>query len=318
MSRRAAALIALAAVAVAATGADARDTTVTVVHRGQVARLSGAPGGEPGCLGSVQYSDGLTQYTGTKHAVLGKVSWTIRVPNNAAVGFATWSVRCGPIWHRSGKWRVVKTSSAGPSLPTVLVTGNGFSQRPDSFGSGSKVSYGIMLRDSSNRDAENVFVLVNFVDSRGALLGSASNTVPLVAAGQTYAYGDEMSLRTQYPVAKLEITVRVGSGAPAVSHPLPHFANVRIVPDTQDPSWVSEVDGEIANDTALRTMNSAQLSLVVLDASGGIVGGGKTSLFGTLPAGSRMVFLAQSGFSSIPTQKAASVVISVLPQYQTG
>jgi hypothetical protein len=318
MSRAASALIALAVVAVPATGAAARATSVTVVHRGQIARLAGSPGGEPGCLGSVQYADGLTQYTGIKHAVQGRVTWTIRVPNNAAVGFATWSVRCGPTWHRSGRWRVVGSASSGPALPNVLVTGNGFSQRPDSFGSGSKVSYGLMLKDTSRRDAENVFVLVNFVDSSGALLGTASNTVPLVAAGQSYAYGDEMSLRTQYPVAKLEITVRVGSGAPAVAHPLPHFANVRIVPDSQDPSWVSEVDGEIANDTAQRTMNSAQLSLVVLDAGGAIVGGGKTSLFATLPAGSRMVFLAQSGFSSIPTQKAASVVISVEPQYQTG
>jgi hypothetical protein len=31
-----------------------------------------------------------------------------------------------------------------------------------------------------------------------------------------------------------------------------------------------------------------------------------------------MVFLAQSGFSSIQTAKAASVVISAQPQYQTG
>jgi hypothetical protein len=320
MSRTAVALIALAAVAATATEAGARDTAVTVVHRGQIARLSGAPGGEPGCIGSVQYADGLTQYTGTKHAVQGKVSWTIRIPNNAAVGYATWSVRCGPIWHRSGKWRVAKpgSASAGPMLPTVVVTGNGFSQRPDSFGSGSKVSYGIMLENTSRRDADSVYVLVNFVDSTGELLGTASTTVSLVAAGQTYAYGDVMSLRTQYPVAKLEITVRPGSGAPAVDHPLPHFANVRIVPDTKDPDWVSEVDGEIANDTSQRTLTGGQLSLVILDANGAIVGGGKTNLFGTLPAGSRMVFLAQSGFSSIPTQKAASVVISVLPQYSTG
>lgn len=318
MSRSAAAPLILVALAVTATGAAARATTTPVVHRGQIVHLSAAPGGAPACLASVQYADGLTQYSGTKHAVLGKVSWTIRIPNNAAVGTAHWSVRCGPIWHRSGSWRVAGASSTGPALPTVLVTGNGFSQRPDSFGGGSKVSYGLMLKNKSGRDADNVFVLVNFVGSSGGLLGSASNTVPLVAAGQTYAYGDEMSLRTQLPVAKLEITVRVGSGAPALAHPLPHFANVRIVPDSQDPSWVSEVDGEISNDTSQRTMNSAQLSLVVLDANGAIVGGGKTSLFATLPVGSRMVFLAQSGFSSIPTDKAVSVVISAQPQYQTG
>jgi hypothetical protein len=317
MSRRAAALLALSALVTAASAA-AGTTAIPVVHRGQMVRVAAAPGGSPACLASVQYADGLTQDSGTKHAVLGKVSWTIRIPNNAAVGVAHWSVRCGPMWHRTGSWRVAgSSSSGGPALPTVLVAGNGFSQRPNSWGSGSKVSYGLLLKNTSRRDADNVFVLVNFVDSTGSLLGSASNTVPVVAAGQTYAYGDEMSLRAQLPVVKLEITVRVGSGAPAVAHPLPHFANVRIVPDSQDPSWVSEVDGEIANDTAQRTMNSAQLSLVVLDGSGAVVGGGKANVFGTLPAGSRMVFLAQSGFSSIPTTKAATVLISAQPQYQT-
>lgn len=318
MSRAASALIALAVVAVSAAGAAARDTTIPVVHRGQITRLAAAPGGTPACLASVQYSDGLTQDSGVKHAVLGKVSWTIRIPNNAAVGNATWSVRCGPIWHRSGRWHVVASSTTGPALPTVVLTGNGFSQRPDSFGSGSKVSYGVILKNTSARDADNVFMLVNFVDSSGALLGSKSTTVPLVAAGQTFAYGDEMSLRTQYPVAKLEITVRVGQGSPAVAHPMPHFSNVQIVPDPHNPGFVSEVDGEIANDTSQETLSSAQMSLVVLDADGAIVGGGKTNLFGALPAGSRMVFLAQSGFSSIPTSKAATVLISVQPTYQTG
>lgn len=325
MPRSLAALLTLAALAITAAGAAARDLTIPVVHRGQTARISARVSGTPPCLASVQYSDGLTQNSGIKHARLGTVSWELRIPNNAALGTAHWSVRCGPIAKTTGRWRVVASTtsggggSTGPAPPNVIVTGNGFSQRPDKYGTGSKVNYGIFLKDiSTTRDAESVYVLINFVDATGQLVGSQSNTVPLVAAGQTYAYGDQMSLRTQTAVAKLEITVRVGAGAAAITHLLPHFANIRFIPDSQDPAWLSEIDGEIANDTSQRTMSSAQLSIVVLDANGAIVGGGKTNVFYALPAGSRMVFLAQSGFSAIPTPKAVSTVISVLPQYQAG
>jgi hypothetical protein len=119
-------------------------------------------------------------------------------------------------------------------------------------------------------------------------------------------------------VTKLEVTVRPQSGAPAVAHPLPHFANVSIVPDRDHPEWVSEVDGEIVNDTSPQTMNSAKISIVVLDPGGNVVGGGNATTFAKLPSGSRMVFLAQSGFKDIPSQKAASVAITVEPAYQTG
>ena len=198
-----------------------------------------SPGGTQDCLASVQYADGLTQNTGIKSAVRGKVSWSIRVPNNAAVGIAHWNVRCGPTWKRTGRWHVVGSTQAVPSKPVVLVT-------------------------------------------------------------------------------KLEVTVRVGGGAPAVPHPVPHFSNILIVPDRGDPTWVSEVDGEVANDTSPATMTSAQISVVVLDPNGAIVGGGQTTLYTALPSGSRMVFLAQSGFSDIPSNKAGSVAITAQPQYQTG
>jgi len=320
MPRTLAALFTLAVLAMTAAGAAARDVTVPVVHRGQTARISARVSGTPPCLASVQYADGLTQNTGIKHAILGKVSWTIRIPNNAAIGTAHWNVRCGPSAKSTGTWRVARStaSGGGPALPVVMVQGNGFSQRPDKFGGTSKVSFGIFLKDTSpTRDAENVYLLINFVDATGELLGTMTKSIPLVGADQVFAYGDEMSLRTQALVTKLEVTVKVGDGSPAAAHPQPHFANVRIVPDSHDPSWVSEVDGEIANDTAQATMTSAQLSIVVLDASGGIVGGGKANVNSPLPSGSRMVFLGQSGFGDIPTNKAASVVISAQPQYQT-
>lgn len=317
MSRRLPVLVALAIVTTTAATAGARSTLVTV-HRGQAVRLNISTRAKQACLASVTYANGETQNSGSKRASAGHVSWLIRIPNNAAIGIAHWTVKCGTTFRRVGAWNVAAPTDAGPSVPSVLVAANGFSQRPDDFGTGSKVSFGMYLRNtSSQRDAENIYLLVNFVDANGVLLGSMSKNLALVAAGQTFAYGDEMTLRTQALVTKLEITIRVGNGAPAVPHPLPHFANIAIIPDSKHPEWLSEVDGEVANDTSPATMSSAQLSMVVLDATGTIVGGGRTSVVASLPSGSREVFITSTGIKDIPTNKAASVVMSSLPQYQT-
>jgi hypothetical protein len=316
MHRRLSLILAFAILAATASAAAAHNSTLTVVHRGQLVRLNATTTGRPQCSVSVLYSDSEVQFSGAKYPVLGKVSWVIRIPNNAALGVARWTIHCGVTWQKSGAWHVAKAQTAVPTLPVVLVTNNGYSQRNDKFGTGSKVSFGIMLKNTSlKRDAQNVFLLVNFVDASGQLLGSMSRTVALVAAGQAYAYGDEMPLRTQLAVAKLEITIRVGQGAAAVAHPLPHFTGVRIVPDQNDPDFVGEVDGEIANDTSPQLMTSAQLSVVVFGSDGSIVGGGNAYV-SSLPSGSRMVFLAQQGFSDIPVTKASSVLISAIPQYQ--
>lgn len=321
MSRSAAALIAFLALAATATGAAARDTTATVVHRGQPVKLgtTSLPVTSIAvCSAVIRYADGAVQQVGGKHAYRGRVSWIVRIPNNAMLGLAHWTIHCGVVWQRNGTWRVAKPVTPPPAVPSVIVTNNGFSQRPDKFGTGSKVSYGLFLKNlSSKQDAQNVYLLVNFVAADGELLGSASQTVPLITAGQTYAYGAEMTLRTQSAVAKLEVTIKVPTGEPAVAQPLPHFANVRVIPDPHDPGWVSEVDGEIVNDTSTQTLTNAKLSIVLVDGSGNIVGGGNTTVISPLPSGSRMVFLAQQGFTSVPTQKAVTPVISVLPTYQT-
>jgi hypothetical protein len=320
MQRRLAFPLALVIVAVTASAAAAHVATArNVVHRGQLARLTVSPPGTPACLATVHYADGAGQDSGIKHPSGGKVTWTIRVPTNAALGLAHWTVRCGPIWSRSGSWRVVAAPTVTPSVPTVVILKNGFSQKPDDSGSGSKVSFGIVLKNlNGTRDALNVYLLINFVDAGGRLLGTMSETIPMVVAGQQYYYGNEMGLRTQVAVTKLEVTVRPEKGSPTVPHPLPHFANVQIFPDQDHPEWVSEIDGEMVNDTSPQTLNSAKLSMVVVDANGNVVGGGNMTTFGKLPSGSRMVFTAQSGFKEIPTQKASSVLISVEPSYQTG
>jgi hypothetical protein len=199
-----------------------------------------------------------------------------------------------------------------------MVDKQGFSQRPDKYGGGSTFSYGLLLKNTSTtQDATEVYVLINFATESGALVGTVTRTIALVGAHEQYALGDSAQLRTQAPVTKLEVTIRVGSHARAKPRPMPHFANVRILAGETDPDYVAEVDGEVVNDTSPFTLTSARLSVVLLDASGKIVGGGTGIVYSPLPSGSRMVFLAQSGFTGIPSSTAVVPIITVEPTYAT-
>ena len=309
MSRSVLVLLALLVAAVTAAGTAARSDAVKVVQRGQTVRVTVSPPGTEACIFSLTYFNRSTINWPPKNAELGKVSWSIKVAKNAPLGPASWSVRC-LTWTRGGTWRVV---AAPVPAPTVTVTKSGFSQRPDPPAAGSAVSYGVLLDNASTTtDAKNVSLLVGFVDAQGRLIGSVSRSLPLVAAGETYAFGDSAKLGTQRPVKKLEVSVHVGGGAGKSSHPRPQFASVHAVADPF--GFVSEVDGEIDN-PGTQTLTSAQLSLVVFDTTGAIVGGASTAFSTPVPGGARALFAAKAGFAPIPAAKAASVVVSAQPTY---
>ncbi|MDX6487224.1 MAG: hypothetical protein QOF43_2377 [Gaiellaceae bacterium] len=271
------------------------------------------------CTPIVQYSDGTMQNgTAKKAHAGGRLTWALLIPRTAPTGAGTWSVRCGFKTAIKGKFVVagVKVTTPPAEAPRVVADKQGFSQRSDRFGSGSTFSYGMFLRNTSGtQDAVNVFVLVNMVAASGELIGSATRTVTLIGAGQTYALGDSMSLRTQMPVARLELTIRLGAHQLKQPHNLPEFANVRIVPSQGEPGWVGEVDGEVLNSTPAMTLTNAKLSIVLLDAAGNPVGGGIGYTFSPLPSGSRMVFIASSGFTAVPLDRALTPVVSAEPTY---
>ena len=157
--------------------------------------------------------------------------------------------------------------------------------------------------------------MINFATASGELIGTVTKKVELVAANGMFAFGDSLHLRTQTPVSNLEVTIKVLSHEPGKPRILPHFVNLRILPSETDSGWIGEVDGEIVNDTSPQTLAVAKLSIVLLDATGRIVGGGTTTTFSPLPSGSRMVFLARSGFTAVPASAPTSLIISVDPTY---
>jgi hypothetical protein len=314
--------IALAATAATAHGAKPRTLAPGLVHQGTKAVFHLPAGGAHACSLAVRYADGTTKNAGARVAVNRFATWTMAVPENAALGIAKWLAACGTA-HLQGAFVVVRAHSKGPTgasaPPRVVVDKQGFSQRPDAFGNGSLLSFGLMLHNTSaTEDATSVFVLVNMVDPAGALVGSISRSLTLIGASGVFAYGDSLHLRTQAPVSSLEITIRVGAHAPKTSHPAPDFANVRILPDDHNASWVGEVDGEVVNATPTLTLSSARLSIVVLDASGNVTGGGSGFSFGAVPSGARVVFTATSGLTALPTDKAATAVVSSEPTYTNG
>jgi hypothetical protein len=319
------ATLTIAALALCAVTASAAPAAATpTVTRGHALVIKVKTKSGTACTPVVTYADHTMQMGTTKKARAGGlVSWSLLVPRTAPVGAGKWYVRCA--WLHivgQGKFVVAAVKTTTPpttppaAAPRVVADKQGFSQRSDSYGTGSSFSYGMFLRNTSDtQDAQNVYVLVNMVAASGELIGTATRTIPLIAAGQTYALGDSMSLRTQVSVSKLELTIRIGAHQLKQPHNSPEFANVRIVPSQGDPGWVGEVDGEVLNSTPAMTLTNAKLSIVLLDAAGNPVGGGTGYTFAALPSGSRMVFLATSGFNSVPLDRALTPVVSAEPAY---
>jgi hypothetical protein len=313
-------VVALAAGAATAEGAQPRLLAPGLVHQGTKATFRIPIANVRSCSLTIRYATGKAQRAGKRSPSNHAVTWVVAVPRDAALGVAHWTVSCGPGATLPGTFVVVgprSTTPGGPAdAPKIVIDKQGYTQRPDAYGTGSLVSYGLMLRNSSAaEDATSVYVLVNMVDASGALVGTASNTVPLVTAAGTFAYGNSLQLRTQIAVDHLEITIRVGAHAPKAIHPSPEFANVRPEPSQFDTGWVGEVDGEVVNTTTRLTLSNAMLSIVVFDAAGNVIGGGTGATFSAVPSGARIVFTAQSGFTALPTDKAATAVVSAEPTY---
>jgi hypothetical protein len=314
---------ALAVGAATAEGAAPRLKAPGLVHQGAKATFRVPVSKSGACSLTIRYATGAVQQAGRRSPRNHAVTWVVAVPGEAAVGIAHWTVFCGSRVPLGGTFIVVHTRSTTPggatAAPKIVIDKQGYTQRPDKFGPGSLLSYGLMLRNTSaTEDAKSVYVLVNMVAATGELLGSESRTVTIIGSVATFAYGDSLSLRTQVAVTRLEITIRVGAHEPKTAHPAPDFANVRPEPAQFDPGWVGEVDGEVLNATPTLTLSNAQLSIVVFDVAGNVIGGGTGATSGAVPSGSRIVFVAQAGFTALPIDKAATAIVSAEPTYTNG
>jgi hypothetical protein len=265
------------------------------------------------CTLAVRYADGSHQQ-GLHAAPLlaGKAIWSWIVPDTAQAGVARMTSSCPSTAKAGASFLVV--GSLVP--PRISVEKDGFSVRTRLSGT-DDVSYGVLLKNqSSNADAKNVSVLVNFVLASGRLLGSTSSIVPVLPAGSTYPLGGNLSFPGAAPIARLEVVIQVGAHARHAGR-APALDSVVIEPSTYDPGWVGDVAGEVINNDGSLVLQRAQLSAVILDADGNVLGGGSGMTSAALPPGTRVVFkLTGTSFSDIPFARAASVVVIAVPTWQ--
>lgn len=315
-------LAALAALAVAvfAGAANGRTQGVTfIAGPGRVVQgnpatfsVSVSPAGGR-CSLSVRYKSGARQKGLRSVAATGGLaSWTWTVPQRVQPGRARLTASC------SGRGRASRTMMViGQVLPPKIdIVQSGYSIRPYPF-AGTGVSWGVILANrSKTQDALDVNIICNMVMSDNRLIGTASAHVSDIAADSKHAIGGDLTFPGTAPVARLEIVVQIGKSGPA-THVKPGVSFLRVMPGQFEPEWTGEIDGEIQNDSPSKTLQSVELSGVVLDSAGNILGGGTGYGFGSLPPAARMVMKVNNGLRPIPYYKAASAIVSVVPTYKT-
>jgi hypothetical protein len=265
------------------------------------------------CSLSVRYKSGARQ-KGLRPvtALGGHASWTWTVPRKVQTGPARVTAACRGAGRASRRLMVI-----GQVLPPKIdVVRTGWSARPYPFG-GTGVSWGVIVANTSKtQDAQDVEVLCNFVMSDNRLIGSATQRIADISAGSQFATGGMLTFPGAAPIARLEIVVNIGRGGP-VTRVKPGISFVRVAPSTFEPQWAGEIDGEVQNDDPAKTIQFVELSGVVLDADGNILGGGTGFAAATLPPAARMAMKITDGMSPIPFSRAASAMVSVVPHYQT-
>ena len=286
------------------------------VYQGQPAAISAlVKPASTKCTLLVRYLDGTaeTGITATRTAG-GRVDWKWNVGPAAPAGPAKATVHCD---FRSINLSRAFTVVGGTVRHSKLsIVNTGYSQRPDRFGSGSSVSYGVVLDNPSDtEDAQGVTVQVNFIDAKNHTLQTATSRIGAIGAASTFDVGGSQSLSSQTPVTKLEVVVQTDAFVKRAVHE-PATENIHIVASALEPAWVGEVDGEIVNDHPTDTLTNAQTYIVLFDAAGHVVGGGTGSLYAALPPGTRAFYSASFGFAAVPTDKATTAEVSIVPTYK--
>ena len=263
------------------------------------------------CALAVRYANGARQKgLAAQTATNGRASWQWQVGLGTAVGRARATVSCGRAGKVTRRFMVI-----GQLIPPrIEVVKKGFSIRAKPYG-GTGVSYGLLLQnDSQQFDATKIYVLINFVMADNHALGTVTTSINAIQSGGTYALGGELTFPGAAPIQRLEVVVQVGGHSrPELRLPAP--ANIHVMPDLYDPAWVGSVEGELLNSQPALVLQNCQLSAVILDEAGNVLGGGTGYAFATLPPATREVIKLTSGFNDIPIEHAASAIVSMQPTW---
>ena len=239
----------------------------------------------------------------------GVAKWRFRVTGFAAPGRAKLVASCG--LHSATRSLLI----VGSVIPArIVVVKDGWSVRQQAFG--STVSYGVILKNTSpKQDALQVYTLVNFVGPDNRLVGSATTTVSGIPADQQYALGGQLQFPGGVPtIARLEVVVEIGQRA-ANKLRQPQLTNIQLAPSVFEPQWLGAVEGEVSNNAANLVLQNTELSTVVFDSAGNVIGGGSGYAFASLPPAAREFFKIETGLNSVTFARAASAMVSAVGTY---
>ncbi len=320
MHARLFALIALAGLSLTATAAGSLDAGASLrfgfvpqrAFQGQPASLSVVvrPTGVR-CAASIRYADRALQSLPSVVARAGKASWRWQIPAKVKLGSATATVSCG----RAGKSARSFVVAGPPTAPArIVLQKHGFSQRV--VFTTRRVSYGIELANPSpENDALDVNVLINFVGATNRVVNTESVDIKAVGAGTVYYLGGSTSIPDASPVSKLEIVTRITGQAPKRKLG-PGFADVLVQAQSYDPAWTGAVVGQIVNDHPTMLLTQTQVSTVVYDSAGNVIGGTTGGSYGKLLPGVRAYFQATNGADAIPYDRVAAASVSTFGTYE--
>ncbi len=183
------------------------------------------------CKLTIKYKGGRLQRVQQKSAVGGLVSWTVRIPAVPA-GSATATIGCAP----DGMARASLDVQWALQAPKVTIARSGFSQRPQQYGGGSDVNYGLEVHNERARfDATNVTLLVNMVDATNRVLGTGFVRMQRLPASSVFYVGGQTTIPTQTPVSRIEVVVSASSDQKVVATPL-LISDLIIAPSSFEPS----------------------------------------------------------------------------------
>jgi hypothetical protein len=169
------------------------------------------------------------------------------------------------------------------------------------------VGIGVLLHNDSAQDAHGVAISINVLNSADDILKTESNTISLIPAGATVAFGADTFLTEKGKPTKLEVTTTPtsfeGSGGER-----PTIRRVRIA--NQEFLGV-RVTGEVRNTTSAMVSSIASIYIVLLDGKGKVSGGGFTFLPNDLKPGARAAFDAGNGVSATPRARARKAIVTI-------
>ena len=226
-------------------------------------------------------------------------------------GSATAAVSCG----KAGKSARTFTVVGPPSAPArVIVLKNGFSQRV--VFTTRRVSFGAELSNPSpENDALSVDVQVNFIDATNRVVQTEHVDVAAIGAGTVYYLGGSTNIPDATPVSKLEVVTRIGGQQPKKKLG-PASSDILVQAQLYEPAWTAAVVGQVTNDHPTMLMRTTQISAVVYDSAGNIIGGTQGDTYGAMLPGVRSYFAASTGADAIPYDRVAAASVSVLGTYE--